>query len=148
MSDADAIRNLLGLYCELIDEGDFDGVGRLFAEGALADEHGHELARGAGAVAAFYRQVDKLYDGSPRTKHLVVNTIVEVDDDGASATARSSYVALQQTDALPLQAIIAGRYRDRFERDGAGGWRFAERRFSADLLGDLSHHLNIDVPAS
>src|SRR5690606_29171946 len=55
MEPARAIENLLGEYCERIDLGDFDGVGALFAEGALADEHGAELARGAEAVAAFYR---------------------------------------------------------------------------------------------
>jgi 3-phenylpropionate/cinnamic acid dioxygenase small subunit len=144
MTDEDAIRNLLGRYCELIDAGDFDGVGQLFADGALADEHGNELARGAEAVAAFYRQADKLYDGSPRTKHLVVNSIIEVDGSDDTATARSSYIAFQQTEQLPLQPIIAGRYQDRFERDdkATGSWRFAERRFFADLVGDLSQHLD------
>jgi hypothetical protein len=145
MTDEDAIRNLLGRYCEAIDAGDFDGVGALFADGTLADEHGNELARGADAVAAFYRQVDKLYDGSPRTKHLVVNSIIEVDAGAGSASARSSYVALQQTAGLPLQPIIAGRYHDRFQRAGDGRWAFSERRFFVDLTGDLSQHLDMDL---
>ena len=145
MTDEDAIRNLLGRYCEAIDAGDFGAVGALFADGALADEHGTELARGADAVAAFYGQVDKLYDGSPRTKHLVVNSIIEVDGDANSASARSSYVALQQAEGLPLQPIIAGRYHDRFQRGADGGWAFAERRFFVDLTGDLSQHLNLDL---
>jgi hypothetical protein len=54
--------------------------------------------------------------------------------------ARSSYVVLQAVDGFPLQPIIAGRYVDRFERDGTG-WHFSERRFLVDLTGDLSHHL-------
>ena len=41
---------------------------------------------------------------------------------------------------LALQPIIAGRYRDRFEQVD-GGWRFAERCFYVDQVGDLSHHL-------
>ncbi len=48
LSDTDRIRNLLGTYCERIDAGDFDGVGALFGAGALADEHGAELARRRG----------------------------------------------------------------------------------------------------
>jgi len=52
---------------------------------------------------------------------------------------------LQATDALPLQPIITGRYRDRFARDDVGGWRFAERRFFVDLVGDLREHLTIDL---
>ena len=134
LSDGDHIRNLLGRYCELIDAGDFAAVGALFADGCLADEHGTELARGADAVAAFYASIVQLRDGSPGTKHLVLDTVLEEEGDGAVA-ARSSYVVLQD-----LEPIIAGRYVDRFVRDGAG-WRFAERRFAVDQAGDLSRHL-------
>jgi 3-phenylpropionate/cinnamic acid dioxygenase small subunit len=144
MTDEDAIRNLLGRYCELIDGGDFDGVGALFADGALADEHGNELARGPAAVAAFYTAGTKLHDGSPRTKHLVTNTVIDIDEDGRGATARSSYLVLQATAVTPLHPMITGGYRDRFERAGRG-WRFAERRFSVDLVGDLSQHLNYEL---
>ncbi|MEY2476700.1 MAG: hypothetical protein QOG87_2015 [Actinomycetota bacterium] len=139
LSDGDRIRTLLGQYCERIDAGDFEGVGALFARGRLADEHGNELARGAEAVAAFYASTEQLHDGSPRTKHLVLNTAIEEEDAGM-LVARSSYVVLQAVDRFPLQPIIAGRYVDRFERDGTG-WHFSERRFLVDLTGDLSHHL-------
>jgi hypothetical protein len=61
------------------------------------------------------------------------------------ATARSSYVVFQATDDLTLQPIITGRYRDAFAfRDG--GWRFAQRQFVVDHVGDLSHHLTYEVP--
>jgi hypothetical protein len=40
---------------------------------------------------------------------------------------------------LPLQPIVAGRYRDRFECvDGV--WRFTSRHIIIDLMGDISHH--------
>jgi hypothetical protein len=139
LSDGDRIRTLLGQYCERIDEGDFEGVGQLFARGRLADEHGNELASGAEAVAAFYASTERLHAGRPRTKHLVTNTAIEEEDAGM-LVARSSYVVFQAVDGLPLQPIIAGRYVDRFERDGTG-WHFSERRFFVDLTGDLSHHL-------
>jgi SnoaL-like domain len=145
MSDTDGIRNLLGRYCELMDAGDYGGVGELFADGALADEHGNEFARGATAVAASYARTNKAHGDTPRTKHLVTNTVIELDKDGDGATARSSYLVLQATDALPLQPIITGRYRDRFARDDTGGWRFAERRFFVDLVGDLREHLTIEL---
>jgi hypothetical protein len=145
MDPARAIANLLGAYCERIDLGDFDGVGVLFADGVLADEHGTELARGAEAVAAFYRAGTQLHEGSPRTKHLVVNSILEVEEDAGRATCRSSYVVLQAAPGQPLQPIIAGRYHDTF-RDGPEGWVFAERRFLVDLAGDLAHHLRFDLP--
>lgn len=141
---SDEIRNLLGSYCECMDRGDFDGIGALFADGALADEHGTPIAAGADGVASFYRAGTQLYAGSPRTKHLVSNSVVEIDEGAGRAVVRSSYVVFQQTDSLPLQAIIAGRYRDAFTRTD-GTWRFTERRFFVDLLGDLSQHLRYEV---
>ena len=142
---AQAVRNLLGEYCERMDLGDWPGVGELFAHGALADEHGTVLAEGAEAVAAFYRAGTQLHDGSPRTKHLVLNTILEVDEAAGTAAARSSYLVLQQPPGGELRPIITGRYRDGFAR-AHGRWRFAERRFLVDLVGDLSAHLRYDLP--
>ena len=129
----DEVRNLLGRYCELVDGADWDAVGALFAHGRLVAPDGTELAAGAEQVAAFYRRTVRTYDGSPRTKHLVANTVfTDVRDDAVSAT--SSYLVLYE-----LRPIIAGRYQDRFAADA--GWHFAERRFFVDLAGDLSEHL-------
>ena len=133
MNDGDAVRNLLGRYCELIDAADWDGVGALFVDGRLAAEDGTVLATGAGEIADFYRRTVVLHDGSPRTKHLVANTVIDID--GERAVARSSYLVLQD-----LQPIITGRYVDTFERD-ADGWVWRERRFAVDQVGDLSRHL-------
>jgi SnoaL-like domain len=141
---SDEIRNLLGRYCECMDGGDFDGIGALFAAATLADEHGTPIAQGAEAVTAFYRLGTQLYDGTPRTKHLVSNSVIDLDEPAGHAVVRSSYVVFQQTPALPLQAIIAGRYQDTFEH-AEGAWRFTERRFFVDLLGDLSQHLRYEV---
>jgi 3-phenylpropionate/cinnamic acid dioxygenase small subunit len=132
------IRNLLGRYCEAMDAADWRGVGELFAGGALTDGDGNELARGAEAVAAMYAGMVQLHDGSPRTRHLTVNAVLDVTGD--TAACRSSFVVLQQVPGGPLQPIAAGRYRDRFTCD-AGAWSFAERAFLLDQSGDLSRHL-------
>jgi hypothetical protein len=48
-------------------------------------------------------------------------------------------MVFQQTKNLPLQPIIGGDYRDRFEKvDGV--WRFSERHIGNDLFGNLSAH--------
>jgi hypothetical protein len=74
-------------------------------------------------------------DGTPRTKHVTTNAIVEFDAEETTATCRSYYTVFQQVDDQPLQPIIVGRYHDRFELvDGA--WRWAERDYSlVDLIG-------------
>ena len=143
MSEAqEAIRNLLGRYCELMDAGHWQQVGALFAKATLAGPTGAVIAEGADAVAALYERGTKLHDGSPRTRHVTANTIIDVD--GESATARSAYVVFQSADNLPLQPIITGRYEDAFTCE-AGTWRFARRQFFVDAVGDLSHHLTYEV---
>ena len=144
VSSGDEVRNLLGQYCEHIDAGDFGAVGELFEHGVLADGSGRELARGAAAIAGFYAAGTLLHDGSPRTKHLVTNTVLDIDEESGRATARSSYLVLQQVGKGPLQPIITGRYHDSFQRRD-GRWTFAERRFFVDLVGDLSQHLAYEI---
>src|SRR5277367_2214361 len=98
MSDVhEAIRTLLGRYCELMDAGDFDGLAALFADGRLSDEHGKVFATGAEEISTMWRAQTILYDGSPRTKHMTANSIIEIDAGAGTATARSSYVVLQAT---------------------------------------------------
>lgn len=140
LSDGDQIRNLLGTYCRLIDAGDFDGVGRLFAEATLCMEDGTVVATGAEEIARLYAGTTRRHeDGTPLTQHVVSNTVLEpLAPDSIRAT--SAYVVFQATPSLPLQSIATGRYVDTFARTEQG-WRFAERRFTLGKLGDLSQHL-------
>ena len=149
MTDAAVdIQNLVHRYAELIDLGDFDGLGRLLGPSEVeSGEHPGSLS-GADAVTAMFASTTRRYpDGTPRTKHVTTNCIVEVDDDAGTATCRSYFTVLQAVDALPLQPIVAGRYHDRFVRDGST-WRFAERRFFIDLVGEVSHHQLVPLPST
>ena len=58
--------------------------------------------------------------GTPHTKHLVTNLVIDVDDVAGTASARSYFTVLQSLPDFPLQPIIAGRYRDDFERERQG----------------------------
>lgn len=141
MEPSRAVANLIAEYAERIDLGDFEGVADLLAEADVGAEGDPRSLRGREAVHDLYRATTRRYeDGTPRTKHVTTNLWIEVDDDGAGARARSYFTVLQATPGLPLQPVIAGRYRDRFVRSGER-WRFSERRFTIDLVGDLSHHL-------
>ena len=145
LSDGDHIRNLLGTYCRLIDAGDFDGVGRLFADATLCTEDGTVVATGASEIAALYASTTRRHDdGTPLTQHVVANTVLEpLTHDAVRAT--SNYVVFQATATLPLQPIATGSYVDTFARVGESGWRFAERRFTLGKLGDLSQHLTTSL---
>jgi hypothetical protein len=140
--DAVAIANLVYRYAELVDLGDFDGVGALFEAAtyrALAGDRTVTLS-GAEVAATLRSMVFTGDDGTPGTKHVTTNLIIEVDPASATASCRSYYTVLQAPPGSGLQPIIAGRYHDRFERL-EGRWRFTDRLIYSDLLGDLSHHL-------
>ena len=133
------IPNLLFRYAELLDGGDLDAAAALFDHGAIITMG--ERIEGREKIAGRWRQWMRLYDGRPRTRHIMTNPIIELAKDGASATCRSQYTVLQAVDGFPLQPVITGRYRDRLAViDGA--WRFIEREYAeVDLIGDLSAHL-------
>ena len=145
-NSATEICNLLYTYGRLVDAGDFAGVGRHFAHARITNDRSDEVAEGEEEIAAMYRRPPRLYPetGTPRTQHAFNNPILEVDEDAGRATCHANFVVFQQTDRLPLQPIIAGRYRDRFERV-EGAWRYSEKHMIVDLMGDLGDHLLIDL---
>jgi ketosteroid isomerase-like protein len=142
MSDpAHAISNLVHRYAELIDLGDFDGVGELFANAVITTDLNDEVREGAAAAAEQFKDWTRRYpDGTPRTKHVTTNLIIEVAPDGRTATCRSYFMVFQQTDELSLQPIIGGRYHDELTVVD-GEWSFTRRHYMSDLFGDLSAHL-------
>jgi 3-phenylpropionate/cinnamic acid dioxygenase small subunit len=138
--DVQAISALVYLYAELIDAGDLDGVAALFEHATWGAGTRTERLRGTEAVRKGYGGVILYEDGTPRTRHVITNLVVDVDGSSTQATARSYFTVLQATDGIPLQAIIAGRYEDQFENVD-GSWRFSERIIHPDLHGDLSKHM-------
>jgi 3-phenylpropionate/cinnamic acid dioxygenase small subunit len=147
MDASTRITNLLFTYGGLVDAGDFAGIGRLLEHALVTDASGRLEIRGAEAVQKLYEQTTRRYeDGTPRTKHVITNPIVEVDEEQGVASCRSQYVVYQRTDALPLQPIVAGHYEHAFARvDGA--WRITGHRFFVDQVGDVSQHLLVKLEA-
>lgn len=147
MGAATKIKNLLYRYAELMDAGDLEGVAALFSK-ARTKVGGGTVQEGAEPMLALWRANVKIFPcGTPRTKHVITNAIVEVDKKAGTATCRSYYTVFQAAPDLPFQAICAGRYHDAFVRE-KGEWRFSERDYSMlELVGDLSQHLLIPVSA-
>lgn len=145
MSPETHITNLLYRYAELMDAGQLEEVAALFAKAQVKMSGGREV-HGSAPMLEQWRAFVRIHPcGTPRTKHVITNAIVEVDDAAGTATCRSYYTVIQQTPDLPLQAICAGRYHDSFIRD-EGTWRFATRDYSLlDCIGDLSQHLLLPV---
>ena len=143
---AEAVTKLIYTYAERIDAGDFAGIGRLFAHATLTFEGFGDTVSGAEAIEALYTRSTRRYeDGTPRTKHVMTNVMVDVDEDGARAASRSYFTVLQAVPgALTLQPVIAGRYRHTYQLV-QGHWRVASMHVMIDLMGDLGHHMLFDL---
>lgn len=139
-----SITNLLYRYAELLDAGDLESAAALFTHARIkADPDGAVILDSAGLLQLWRGLVNIHADGTPRTKHVITNPILDIDEAAGTATCRSYYSVLQQTDTVPLQVVAAGRYHDAFERV-EGVWRFSFRDYSMlDLKGDLRDHLGV-----
>jgi SnoaL-like domain len=141
--DYEAIRRLSCDYTFLLDAGDFDGVAELLAEAELQPVMRGVVSEpvvGAAAIRAFYADQVVLYDGDPRTRHLISNHAISVTGD--EATARCYFTVLIKPPGEPYQTVVGGQYRDRFvRRDGT--WRFAAKAIQVDYLNDIGLHFRI-----
>lgn len=144
-SSAVEIANLLYRYAELIDSGDLPATAALFRHAEVKTSVSATLLSEADLLALWREHVKIHACGTPRTKHLVTNPIIEIDEQAGTATSRSYYTVYQAAEGFPLQLIASGRYHDRFERVD-GRWRFSFRDYSMlDLFGDVREHLNIPI---
>ena len=141
---ATEIGNLLATYCEFIDSGDLVSASKLFEHAKLKMITSSEL-QDRKALLALLQQTIILYpDGTPKTRHLVSNLIIDIDEASGTATSRSCYTVFQATENIPLQVIATGRYFDSFEFMDQH-WRFTFREGRSDMLGNISGHLRLNA---
>ena len=135
------IANLVYRYAELIDNGDFAGIGTLFADATIETGEG-VVYTGSDEIREMYEQWTRRYpdNGTPHTRHVTTNPIIEVEEEAGSATCRSYVVVFQSTDRLTLQPVITNRYHDTFVRVD-DTWQFDHRLMIDFYSGDLSQHL-------
>ena len=137
LEDKDAIRELFSEYAFRMDDFRFAELGALFTDDGewIAP---YSKARGPAEIAAL---MARNIPAEPRRKHFVMNSLIEVDGD--RATARTSYLVVLQAKGASLVPSVAGTYEDVLVRTSAG-WRFRERRLVHDLVAALG--LNVPDP--
>jgi 3-phenylpropionate/cinnamic acid dioxygenase small subunit len=135
------ISNLLYRYAECLDSGQLVEAAELFRHARIKVQSQGDFLDHTALLGIWQRRI-KLYPcGTPRTRHVISNPIIDIDEAAGTATVRSCYTVLQATDTLPLQPIAAGRYLDEFEH-ADGVWRFSFRDYSQlEMMGDLTGHL-------
>jgi ketosteroid isomerase-like protein len=133
------IENLIATYAFLVDDGEFAKMADLLTDANFCLDGGPAI-KGRDAIERLARDTLQTYDdGTPRTRHVTTNIIIEVDEDADMAVSRSYFTVFQSLPDFPLQAVASGRYHDRFHRQD-GQWRFTERIVSTNFFGDVSHH--------
>lgn len=142
MNHHNQISNLLFEYTHRFDSGDFASAAELFKHAEIITGKNGETINSNQLLGIWQSMVMTCEKtGSPQTKHICSNAIIEIDEQNNTASAKSYYVVYQQTETLPLQAIAAGRYHDKFECiDNL--WHFCERDYRMlEMTGDTSQHL-------
>jgi len=128
-SDKDAIRELLHHYCFCMDEGRFAELGALFAaDGEWVAPY--RSARGPREIAAWLTQS---VPASPRRMHYVMNSVIAVTGD--KATAKSNYLVMVEGADGPVPSVC-GTYADVLIRC-AEGWRLLRRELIHAFKGEM-----------
>ena len=135
------IYRLLTSYCAGIDEGRLDDVADLFGSGGAYGPYKGVGVRGSDAVRELLHKTVILYDGVPRTRHMITNVLIDVDVSGTSGSCKSYVQVLHQGPGGPLHPVVAGTYHDKVHVV-EGRWLFAERLMEMQLIGDLSTHVH------
>ena len=144
--DYHAIQNLINLYFQKVDAGDFEGCGALFKDAVVHyPSSGMKISKDPAAIAELMRSYVKLYGDAqiPLTRHHSGNIIIEPAGTN-TAKAQCSAIIFQGTPDFPFQAIGEASYSDVFEKiDNV--WTFIYREINLNFMGDMSHHLSREV---
>lgn len=145
MNDVIEITNLLYAYNDLIDRGNLEGAMDLFKDAKLKISGVDEPVDHKTFLAILKRVVIIYSDGTPKTRHMVTNPIINIDDIHGIATSKATFTVLQQTETLPLQIIATGYYNDKFEK-WEGKWRFKYRESELPhIYGNIHGHINLNM---
>ena len=112
------ICDLIGRYCMLFDDEDWAGLDELWTDDAafVVEDRAFE---GRTVLMEF---LSHCLPSGYRTKHMISRPVVELGDDGTTATARTDVVWI----AANFENTILGRYEDELQCDERG-WRFRRR---------------------
>jgi hypothetical protein len=134
LEEKDAIHETIAEYCFHFDAGEFDEWVDLFTDDGTFDAGRLGVQKGKDALRAFLKNI-RLTNGSPMVKHCVMNEVIRVIGD--EATAKSYIVVLRSKGEGALVNGLAGRYEDQLVKQG-DRWLFKNRKVHLDLMGDMA----------
>jgi 3-phenylpropionate/cinnamic acid dioxygenase small subunit len=121
MTARDEVLQLLISYCRAVDDRETDKLWRLFdvdCEFIFVDD---AIAHGVDEIR---ENLGGRIDGAIRHRHILTNSIVEIDGD--TATAKSDWYLIKPAAGQAWDIEGAGYYHDEMRRS-PGGWLFTRR---------------------
>ena len=140
LEDIQAIHDLKMAYAKLCDEGyDADKIVALFAENVdvewVSDVFGTHLGRDG-----IHKWFDNVDEEIRWALHLMINPVIEVADDGTTATGRFYLLepaTMSSPDGgEPDAVVMTGKYRDDFVKEN-GSWRFRRIEVNFEQVSNL-----------
>jgi len=131
--EKEAIHETIVNYCFYFDGAEFEKWVDLFTDDGIFDGGALGVQKGKDALHAFSKTVP-LTNGSPMMKHCVMNEMIKVNGD--KATAKSYFVVFRSKGEGILVNSLAGRYEDELVKQG-DRWLFKKRKAHMDLMGDM-----------
>jgi uncharacterized protein (TIGR02246 family) len=130
VTDEEAIRRTLTLYCHFCDDGRFDEWSQLYTDDATFTVMGRTY-RGRDDVKGF---IEEVQPPELRGKHVLGQMLIDVDPDSSEATVVADYTFVTRTPDGGHVITSAGRYHDTLLKHDDGRWLFASREIR--FLGD------------
>jgi uncharacterized protein (TIGR02246 family) len=140
VDDDAAIRRLIALYSQLIDDKRFDEWGALFDDDAIFEARGQRWSGRDDIVTSISALM-----ATPITKHLAGIPVVDVAGDGTARAWTDLTTFIGGEGGVTIATI--GRYHDSFRRGSDGRWRFTARVLVTAGSGALPHDA-VPSPAS
>jgi uncharacterized protein (TIGR02246 family) len=130
LEDKDAIWRLFMEYKRQLDQRDLKAYAALFTDDAVWVGNLGKAVGPAEIEALLVRTLEVYPSDRERTYHLVMNPVIDVDGDTATALSNWGYVTRDDHDAPVFEML--GHYVDDLVRT-AEGWRFQRREAYSDI---------------
>jgi uncharacterized protein (TIGR02246 family) len=133
LEDREEIRTLMIEYGRTLDQRDFAGFSKLFAQDAEYGGGGSNvMTKGPEAIAKLLEDIFRKNPtkiNSPNF-HLFANATIQVDDDHATALSKGVFIVRGDTNKPEVHMLAT--YKDDFIREN-GVWKFKRRIVQSDI---------------